>query len=172
MLCSPGPTEKNHDIPVYQFINTKIIQKMRGWCEFWWIQSLLLSSGLHASWLLKKHRSLLYPHNWGFTIFAVFFHEDGEQKEKSSPKLTWAAQKTLCIGVSELLVRKSWYTHQQGIHHLGSPFNHFLSVFWKSHRILKGDLSTSHRNICLLLVSLISCLVLASCESDRKSQQE
>lgn len=23
MLCSPGPTEKNHDIPVYQFIKQK-----------------------------------------------------------------------------------------------------------------------------------------------------
>lgn len=83
-----------------------------------------------------------------------------------------SSSKTLCIGVSELLVRKSWYAHQQGIHHLGSPFNHFLSVVWKSHGILKGDLSTSHWNICLLLVCLISCLVLASCESDRNSQQE
>lgn len=45
----------------------------------------------------KKHCSLLYPHNWGFTIFPVFFHEDGEQKEKSSPKLTWAAQKRYAL---------------------------------------------------------------------------
>ena len=54
--------------------------------------------------VVEKHRSLLYPDNW-VSRSHRFFQEDGEQEERSSPNLTWAAQKPYAL-VSELLVRR------------------------------------------------------------------
>lgn len=97
MLCSPGPTEKTTTYSFISLSNKKNSRKWEDYVNFGEFNRYFFLQDFTPVGGWKKHCSLLYPHNWGFTIFPVFFHEDGEQKEKSSPKLTWAAQKRYAL---------------------------------------------------------------------------
>ncbi len=93
-----------------------------------WVNSIVTSSkGLHSRWWLKNI-VVCCTQTTGFRHLIVFFQEDGEQEERSSSNLTWAAQKPYAL-VSELLVRRV----DMPINRKFTIWDHYgqLPVFWR-----------------------------------------